>query len=43
MEGKKLLKTLAISTGFVILLLFAVEIFNMSDWLSLRFNIGFVP
>ena len=39
-NGRKiLLKTLAISTGFVIVLSFLFNIFEISDWLGLILNI----
>ena len=43
MQEKQLLKTLAISTGFVIVISFALKIFGMSDGLGLILNIDFIP
>ena len=42
-EEKYLLKTLAISTGFVIVLTFAVKTFGICDRLILTFNVDFIP
>ena len=43
MKEKYLLKTLTVSTGFVLLLSFTVKIFGISDWLVITFNIDFIP
>ena len=43
MQEKQLLKTLVISTGFVIVISFALKIFGISDGLGLTLNIDFIP